>query len=854
LVFESLGFGIRARDRQQVAWGKGLKVPDRAIVIPVVAVSPMLRPPHALFLLSGLLVSADSAAVSFEKDVLPVLKERCHGCHGAEKQKAGVALHTHYHAHLPTDSGKALLVPGKPEQSLVFEMITATDPDKRMPKGKAALGGKEIAALREWIQQGAVWPDDGWRPEKHWAYVKPVKAPVPSISNLKSQISNLIDAFVAAQLERESLPPNPPADPHRLIRRLYLDVIGLPPTIAEADAFAADASDEAYARIVDELLRRPQFGEKWARQWLDLARYADSDGYQRDSFRELWMYRDWVIHALNADMPFDRFTIEQLAGDLLPKATTAQLVATGFHRNTALNLEAGTDPEEDRVKQLVDRVNTTGTVWLGSSIGCAQCHNHKFDPFSTKDYYQLLAFFNSTAIESQQAVNGASMSYIGPDVNVGGTPELAAKRAAMEKDMEKLKRGYEQAVLRKWTDLENDAARIGSLAPAQREVLETPVQDRDFEACGKVHQLVFAKDADLRKMKVRITKLNREVTALPVKRSAVMKELDAKRESYIMKRGDFLSRGETVKPGTPASLHPFPEGAPSNRLGLAKWLVSRDNPLVARAAVNRWWAELFGQPLVATMEDFGKQGEKPTHPELLDWLAVAFMDDDHWSMKDTLRRMLLSQTYRQSAVVRPDHLRRDPQNKLFARASGARLDAETIRDNGLAVSGLLSLKMGGPPVKPVQPPNIWRVTGVVDNKYVAAEGEDGHRRGIYTIWRRHAHYPSFANFDAPNRSACTVQRSRSDTPLQALTLMNDPAYVEMARALGARISTGGAYDLRAKLVEAFRTVLTRKPNDTEVTMLTTVFESERKAGTDENDAWFAVASVLLNLHETISRP
>ncbi len=814
----------------------------------------MFSPTRLLFSFSWLFAAVASAAVSFEKDIQPLLQQRCYGCHGADKQKAGVALHTRYHGQQPAESGRALVVAGKPEKSLIFEVISATDPDKRMPKGKDALSAREIATLRDWIQQGAVWPDDGWRPEVHWAYVKPVKAALPKIQDSRFKIQDPIDAFVLARLAKEGLPPNPPADPYRLIRRLYLDVIGLPPTVAEADAFAAHPSDEAYARMVDELLGRPQFGEKWARSWLDLARYADSDGYQRDSFRDLWMYRDWVINALNADMPFDRFTIEQLAGDLLPKATPQQLIATGFHRNTALNLEAGTDVEEDRVKQVVDRVNTTGTVWLGSSIGCAQCHNHKFDPFSTREYYQLLAFFNNTAVESQQAVNGASMSYIGPDLNIGGTPALVAKRAAMEKEMEQLKRKYEQSVLGKWTQLENDTARLDALAPAQREALETPVQDRDFEACDRVRQLVFAKEADLRKMKLQITKLSREVLAVPVKRSAVMKELDASRESYVMKRGDFLSRGDTVKPGTPAALHAFPKGAPSNRLGLAQWLVSRENPLVARATVNRWWAELFGQPLVATMEDFGKQGEKPAHPELLDWLAVAFMDDDRWSMKSALRRMLLSETYRQSAVVRPDHLQRDPQNKLFARGGGVRLDAETIRDNGLAVSGLLSLKLGGPPVKPVQPANIWRVTGNVDNKYVAAEGEDGHRRGIYTIWRRHAHYPSFANFDAPNRSACTVQRSRSDTPLQALTLMNDPAYVAMARALAGAMERSKGYDLRARVIEGFRAVLTREPTESEIAALTQVYEKERGAGSKENEAWFSTASVLLNLHETITKP
>lgn len=797
---------------------------------------------------------ASAAPVDFSREVRPILEKHCHACHGAEKQKAGVALNTYFGAHQPADNGQVLFQPGKPGQSLVFKMITATDPDRRMPKDKEPLGSQEIATIRAWISQGASWPDDGWRPQKHWAYVPPRRSPVPQLRNPRPEILNPIDAFIFSRLERDGPPPNPPADPFRLIRRLYLDVIGLPPTVAEADDFAANPSEEAYSRIVDDLLSRPQFGEKWARQWLDLARYADSDGYQRDGFREIWLYRDWVIKALNADLPFDRFTIDQIAGDLLPHPTQEQMIATGFHRNTTLNLEAGTDPEEDRVKQIVDRVNTTGTVWLGSSVACAQCHNHKYDPFSTREYYQLFAFFNRTATESQQAVNGAGMSYIGPDLAVGGSPELAAKRNGLEKDMEKAKRTYEKAVLDRWTKLENDTDGMAKLDAAQREALDTPVQDRDFEACGKVHQLVFAKDADLKKLKAQVKSLGNRAAAVPVKRTAIMSELAAPRDNFIMKRGDFLSRGDPVQAATPAALHEFPQGAPRNRLGLAQWLVSRNNPLVARVTVNRWWAELFGRPLVATMEDFGKQGEAPTHPELLDWLAVAFMDADHWSMKHTLRRMLLSQTYRQSASIRADHRRLDPQNQFFARGGGMRLEAELIRDNALAVSGLLSLKLGGPPVKPLQPANIWRVTGVVDNKYTAAEGDDGHRRGLYTIWRRHAHYPSFASFDAPDRSACTIQRSRSDTPLQALTLMNDPAYVEMARALAARIQRGEAYDLRSRLTTAFRTVLIRPPGDAEVAALMRVFEKERGAGVKEDEAWFSVASVLLNLHETITRP
>jgi hypothetical protein len=379
------------------------------------------------------------------------------------------------------------------------------------------------------------------------------------------------------------------------------------------------------------------------------------------------------------------------------------------------------------------------------------------------------------------------------------------------------------------------------------------VQDRDLETCEKVHKSVFKDDRQLARIQKQLQRVRKQSSADAMTRTAVMKE-DTMRQTSIMQRGDFLSPGDKVEPATPAVLHPFPKDAPRNRLGLAQWLVDPRNPLVARVTVNRWWAELFGRPLVSTMEDFGKQGDKPTHPELLDWLAVTFMQTDHWSMKQTLRRILLSDAYRRASTIRPDLLARDPDNKWLARNGGIRLDAEAIRDNGLAISGLLSSKMGGPPVKPVQPPNVWRVTGEVDNNYVTSPGEDAYRRGLYTIWRRHAHYPSFANFDAPNRAACAVQRTRSNTPLQALTLMNDPAYVEMAAAFAKRMAKDPAYDTRAKLGDAFRLAVAREPSKAEMDLLTTTFENGVSATQKEADGWFDVASVILNLHETITKP
>lgn len=790
---------------------------------------------------------AIAAAPDFAKEVRPILEAKCFSCHGQKEQKAGVAFHTHYHAHLPADSGEPVVMPGRPEESLLYKLLVTADEEKRMPKDKKPLTPAQVQVIKEWIAHGAPWPDDGWRPPVHWAYVKPVAAEPPD------KRAHPVDAFINARLKKEGLTPNPAAAPEVLVRRLFLDVIGLPPTTAEVDAFAANPTEEAYVKLVDSLLARPQFGEKWARPWLDLARYADSDGYQRDGFRQIWPYRDWVVKALNDDMPFDQFTIEQLAGDLLPDATPEQLVATGFHRNATLNLEAGTDPEEDRVKQIVDRVNTTGTVWLGASLACAQCHNHKYDPITSKEYYQVLAFFNNTPVESQQAPKGARMSYIGPDFVMGKSPEAVEQARAAQRALAQSMKRYEEAVQDKWGELEEDTTRVANLKPGQRELLQTPAQDRDFDICSRVHRSLFKGDTGLDKLQEAVQRERKKAASASVTRTAVMRD-EAMRETRIMQRGDFLMPGARVSPATPAALHPFPKDAPQNRLGFAQWLVSRENPLVARVAVNRWWAELFGQPIVPTMEDFGLQGDRPTHPELLDWLSVTFVETDGWSFKKTLRRILLSETYRRAATLRPDLLERDPLNKLLARNGGLRLEAEAIRDQGLAVSGLLSLKLGGPPVKPVQPAGVWRVTGDVDNNYTTSVGGDAYRRGLYTLWRRHAHYPSFATFDAPNRSACTVQRTRSNTPLQALTLMNDPAYVEMTQALAKRLASHQGRDIRESLTFGFRTVLARPPTSAELDALVSVYEGGVSSSQEKEGAWFDVASVLLNLHETINKP
>ncbi|MFT5853117.1 MAG: hypothetical protein ACI8XO_000358 [Verrucomicrobiales bacterium] len=676
--------------------------------------------------------------------------------------------------------------------------------------------------------------------DPHWAYELPQKG------------DRGIDALISSQLDADGLQMMRQEDPARLIRRTYLDLIGLPPSIAEVDSFVADPSDAHFGKIVDRLLASPRFGEKWATGWLDLARYADSDGYQRDGFRNVWPYRDWVIRAFNSDMPFDQFTIEQLAGDLLPDPTQDQLIATGFHRGPILNLEAGTDAEEDRVKQVIDRVNTTGTVWLATSFACAQCHDHKYDPISIEDYYSMYAFFNNTAQEGKRRAGGnnASMEYIGPDIEVPISAGEKLRLAEAEQKMVQAQQRFVAKVKELCDELPEE--KIAKLKPKTIALLKKDV--RDFKEAKSLKKTVFSKGEESKllgklEQMVNAHKKAAEQGSFQIGfGSRVMKEVEKPRETFVMTRGNFLTPGEKVAAATPAALHEFPQGAPNNRLGLAQWLVASDNPLTARVAVNRIWAELFGRGLVTTMEDFGSEGARPSHPQLLDFLAVKFREDDAWSMKNTIRRIVLSKTYRQSSAATADRRSQDPNNERYSRGPRNRLNAEQIRDNALSIAGLLSQRMFGPPVRPVQPAKVWRVIGEVDNRYYLSEGEDLYRRGVYTIWRRSAHYPSFANFDAPNRGACTVQRQSSNTPLQALTLMNDPAYVEMAQAFAERVQAEASEkELPDQLEHAFRLAVGRKPSAEELEALKKIYAGEKE------DPWFDVATTLLNLHETITK-
>ncbi|MEM1294694.1 MAG: PSD1 and planctomycete cytochrome C domain-containing protein [Verrucomicrobiota bacterium] len=799
------------------------------------------------------------AAVDFERDVFPILDANCLDCHDSDTLKGGIGLDRYHYAMLPTDAGEPLFVPGEPEKSVLLHVVEETDPEKRMPPKGDPLTSTEIEILHDWIEAGAVWPDDGWRPPVHWSFVPPTRPDLPEIGKplLSDREHNEIDHFVARKLAEAELSFNPETDPSRLLRRAHLDITGLPPSHEQIDRFLADPSPAHYERIIDELLASPAFGEKWATQWLDMARYADSEGYQRDSPRNMWPYRDWVIDALNADMPFDQFTIEQLAGDLLPNATESQLVATAFHRNSPTNLEAGTDPREDRYKVTADRTATTGTIWMGLTVGCAQCHNHKYDPITAKEYYELFAFFNNTPMESKQQGDKMGMSGL---VHIGPTVKVSKRETDLE---------FEKVVAADYRDsfaqLESNVRKAAELTLAKRKNGRDGVDKKALQAIDSDKAMTMAQvKLVLKHVAKGKAAYNRKAAELDItanrlkaqraKEVRVMEELETMRPTFIAKRGDFLSKGEQVGPATPASLHPFPEDYPRNRLGLAKWLVDPANPLVSRAFVNRLWIEVFGQGLVTTPEDFGTQGEMPTHPELLDWLAVTFQEEDGWSLKKSLKRILLSATYRQSISIDLVGAKADPKNQLLWRHPGHRLNAETIRDQALAISGLLSRRMHGVHSRPFQPEGVWRKTaGNSETYYINSKGEDAYRRGVYTIWRRNNHYPSFANFDAPDRGACVVKRDVSNTPLQSLTLLNDPAYVEMTRAFGQRIITEGGESLDERLDWAFRSVLARSPRDSERSLLHAAFEKVYLGPDSESEAYLEIATILFNLHETINR-
>jgi mono/diheme cytochrome c family protein len=826
----------------------------------------------AVVLLASPTIGAEP--VDYMRDVKPIFAANCISCHGPTKQKADLRLDLYANIKRGGQSGPAI-VPQKSTESLLIQAVTGSkaDVEKMPPKGE--LSAEQIAILKRWIDEGAKGPDreeaaNGAAASNHWSF-QPVKRPAMPTVKSSAWTRNAIDHFILARLEKEGIAPSPEADKGTLIRRLSLDLTGLPPTPAQVDEFLRDATPQAYERLVDRLLDSPHYGEHQARYWLDAARYADSNGFTIDAPRSIWKYRDWVINAFNSDLPFDQFTIQQLAGDLLPKPTTDQLVATGFHRNTMINQEGGIDVEQFRIESVVDRVNTTGTVWLGLTIGCCQCHDHKFDPIAQREYYQFFAFFNNCDEPNLEILSPADEAR---------RKQVREALASVEEQLKHLDPTSEDAV-EKWERSLNDENRhlvpkkiadIFLVAPngrnaKQKQTLEAAYRNNDLtrhvvgglsNPIGAVlnTEVLLARNE---LVKARETLKKREPTAVT---TMAVRERKTPRETYVMLGGDFTRKGRTVMPGFPAAIGATPQA--KNRLDLAKWIVDPKNPLTARVAVNRCWGQVFGIGIVETENDFGTQGSPPTHPEMLDWLASEFVARG-WSVKAMQRLIVNSATYRQSSHVRPDLERVDPRNRLLARQSRLRVNAENVRDVALAASGLLSPKVGGPSVFPPQPDGVYRFTQI-DKGWKASAGEDRYRRGMYTYFWRSAPHPELVTFDAPDASVSCTRRNRSNTPLQALTLLNDAGFYEYAQGLAARINREAAGDDTAKLNYAFRICLAREPSVKELARLQAFLAHQQSDLVDKPDeakklspdaperaAWVMVARVLLNLDEFITR-
>jgi hypothetical protein len=745
--------------------------------------------------------------VSFNRDVRPILAKNCFACHGPDQgdRKAELRLDTAEGATVDLGGHRAL-VPGQANESELVSRIESDDPDTVMPPPDSGheLSAEEKVLLRRWIAEGAEY-------KVHWSFTRPEKVELPTVGK-KDWPKHAIDHFVLARLEAEQLAPSDAVDRYRLIRRVSLDLTGLPPTPEEADAFVSDFSDGAFETVVDRLLASETYGEHWARMWLDLARYADTKGYEKDRHRDIWKFRDWVINALNRDMSYDQFTIEQLAGDLLANASSEQILATAFHRNTMTNDEGGTDNEEFRIAAVKDRVDTTMQVWMGLTMGCAKCHSHKYDPISQEDYYSFYALFNQT--EDADRSDDAPVIPLPTPQQV---KQIAEIEAALKKLQEQQKTKPEESV--------------DVMIKAQQKLL---------------------------------TDLRNSVTKPPI-----MKELaeGKRRETRLHQRGNFLDPGDKVEPAVLGLFGTPGDDAPPNRLAVARWIVQPENPLTARVMVNRVWARLFGIGLVETEEDFGTQGMMPSHPELLDWLAVDFQQNG-WAIKKLLRTVVLSATYQQSAAVSKEKIDSDARNILLSRGPRFRLSAETVRDQALAVSGLLTHKVGGPSVMPPQPGGVWKSTYNA-LKWQDATGPDRYRRALYTYWKRTSPYPAMITFDAGSGEVCQIRRVRTNTPLQALVTLNDPAFVEAAGALSKRMDEIDG-PLAAKIRRGFRLTLTRFPNENETSLLVGLYESlasdfakDQAASTrlveaaklEAGDAaLISVANVLLNLDETLMKP
>ncbi|WP_242155800.1 PSD1 and planctomycete cytochrome C domain-containing protein [Aestuariivivens sediminis] len=677
--------------------------------------------------------------------VKPILSDRCYLCHGPDEgtREAGLRLDTKEGAYAAIGEhlDRHAIVPGDVEASRLVSKINSQDPEKVMPppSSNLSLSEYEKKILTKWIAQGAVWKD-------HWSFIPPIKKDIPKVSNTKWP-SNSIDYFILSNLEEKGLVPTEKASKEKLIRKVYFDLTGLPPSITDIDTFISDPNEDAYEKVVDKLLASEAYGERMASNWLDVARYADTHGYQDDLERIMWPWRDWVIHAFNKNLPYDKFIKWQIAGDLLPKATLEQIVATGFNRNHKITQEGGVIDEEYRVEYVIDRTITTSTALLGLTMECARCHDHKYDPISQKEFYSMYGFFNKVKEKGR---------------------------------------------------IEYDEIPEPNLLITDKEIEES---------------LSFINKPD----------------SIPDIKLMVMEDGATERQTFILNRGQYDAPTKEVSPGTPKAILSFPETLPKNRLGLAEWLFSEDHPLTARVAVNRIWQQIFGIGIVSTVDDFGNQGALPTHPELLDWLAVTFREKG-WDIKQMIKMMVMSSTYQQSSKASPELLEIDPDNLLLARSSRSKLTAEMVRDNALAVSGLLVHKIGGPSVKPYQPEGLWAETtsGQGLTKYIMDAGESQYRRSLYTFWKRTVPPPAMITFDAATRDICSVKRQKTSTPLQALVMLNDPQLIEASEHLAKDLLSAESLNDEDRVKTIFRKITSRYPDEEETDKLMDYLESSKE--------------------------
>jgi len=840
----------------------------------------------ALLTLSPLATMA--AEVSFNRDIRPLLSDNCYYCHGFDEKhrEAGLRLDVRESA-LKDNDGVRAIVPGDLARSDLWQRIISKDEDDVMPPPKAhkkPFTSEQRELIKRWIEQGAKY-------EAHWAFVPPVRAAVPA-----GDVA--IDHFIGQRLKAEGLAFSSQAEAGLLLRRVTFDLTGMPPTIAELDAFEAATSkdfEKAYTDAIARLLKSPRYGERMAVDWLDAARYADTNGYQMDSIRMNWPWRDWVVRAFNDNMRFDRFTIEQLAGDMLEKPTQDQLVATAFNRNHMLNAEGGTIAEENRTKTVFDRVETTSAVWLGLTMGCSQCHDHKFDPITQKDYYSMFALFNqlvetggvdkrfgkksySNMYDSLYALESPYLMLATPEqeaqMKSAQSKRDSAEKALMARSAE-FKVPFETWVKQVRADgdlllkrIEEDGLRriAGTikLETLNYEKLTNKTERALVELFLRVDTRWASAMKAIDELRAEEDKIQQQIPHVMVMRD------EKKRETHILKRGNYETPGDIVPPAVPASMPPLPAGTKADRMALAKWLVSPQHPLMSRVVINRLWQQFFGRGIVKTPDDFGLQGALPSHPELLDWLAVEFRESG-WDVQHMIRLIVESKTYRQSAVVTPAMLAKDPENVLLARGPRHRLDSRFLRDQALALSGLLVERRGGPAVMPYQPPGIWEEMSFGKNRYFQGTGEDLYRRSLYTFWRRSVAPASF--FDVPARQSCAVKPQRTSTPLHALTTLNDVTYVEAARVWAEKLA--GLSDDDARLDHAFRSAtghhldapgtITLKqtlakarahyqahPKDAEQLIATGESKRLSKLTPTEHAAWTTVCLMILNLDETLN--